>query len=260
MYFKRLMMALVIFFFTLTIVASQVAAEGTKTESITVVIGSDCACGSHVGSFDTMYKGKKISVDFYFNSNPANPIEKPIKVFKENNEVKDWSSILCPRPGESKVELSGKQVVVDGLFKDKTSFEAHQISIIAETSNPIMSFSGLLDKMENLRTHETELRLQKEFESFKGKTLTEDGWKIINVKSSPKFEKLYCANLSNVKGKTLIIEKIPENIALDMKAGKSIKIKGTVIQYLYGNDMSFTVFQMYGFYFSSSALLAFYAN
>ena len=123
-------MALVISLFTLTIVASQSAAKVTKTESITVVVGSDCACGSHAGSFDTTYKGKNISVDFYFNSNPANPIKNPTRIFKGNKEIKDWDSILCPMPGQSKVSLSGKKVVVDGNFKDKTSFEAYQIHVM----------------------------------------------------------------------------------------------------------------------------------
>lgn len=129
MYLQRAMVALVISLFTFSIGASQSAAKGTKTESITVVVGSDCACGSHSGSFDTTYKGKKISVDFYFNSNPANPIKNPLRVFKGNKELKDWDSILCPMPGQSKVSLSGKQVVVDGRFKDKASFEAHQIHV-----------------------------------------------------------------------------------------------------------------------------------
>lgn len=130
MHFQRPLAVLAISLFMLAIVAPQSTAKVTKTQSITVVVDSDSACGSHSGSFDTVYKGTKISVNFYFNANSANPIENSLRVFKGKKEIKDWYSLLCPAPGQSKVLLSGKQVVVEGRFKNKSSFEAHKIHVM----------------------------------------------------------------------------------------------------------------------------------
>jgi hypothetical protein len=136
---------------------------------------------------------------------------------------------------------------------------SQQVPLFAETNDFIVSFSDLLSKMGKLRSHETEARLHKEFKNFSGKTLAESGWKIIDVKSSRMDEHLYCAFL--VKNRTsLIVEKIPENVALDMEAGKSIEVKGTVVKYIYGDDMSFSIFQKYGFSLNSSTLLVFYVK
>lgn len=264
MHFLRPFLASIIFIIAINSITLKASAETTKNESIKVTVGSDCACGNHAGSFEAVYQGTIIRVNFYFNPNAANPIDRPLKVFKENKEVMDWDYLLCPTPGEYKVELSGKQVVVEGLFRDRSSFEAHQI-LITENSDQPITFSALLDKMNPLLENETELRLQKEFEPFVGKTLSEEGWEIINVKSSPRFENLYCAFLVHKSEKNffpekLIIEKIPENIALNMKKGKKINIIGTVIQYLYGDNISYSIFDKYGFYIGGSALYVFYAE
>lgn len=264
MHFLRPFLASIIFIITINSITSKALAETTKTESIKITVGSDCACGNHAGSFEAVYQGTIIRVNFYFNPNAANPIDKPLKVFKENKEVKDWGYLLCPTPGEYKVELSGKQVVVEGLFRDRSSFEAHQI-LITENSDQPITFSGLLDKMMHLRENETEVRLENEFKSFVGKTLSEDGWKLYNVKSSPMYKKFYCAYLSNweekkfpEEKKALIIDKIPEDIALNMKKGKKIKVKGTVVQYLYGENMLVLFYKIYGFLFDNHALYVFY--
>lgn len=102
-------------------------AADAKTQSIKVVVGSDCSCGSHSGEFDTVYGGKKISVVFYFNPDPANPAKHPLRVFKGKNETRDWDSFLCPTPGESTVRLTGKQITIEGRFKDKATLEAYKI-------------------------------------------------------------------------------------------------------------------------------------
>jgi len=105
-------------------------AKGAKTQSITVAVGSDCTCGNHAGGFDTLYKGKKISVGFEFNANRANPIAHPLKVFKGKSEIKDWDGLLCPpTPSPGNAQLSGKRVIIEGRFKDGKNFDAYKIYV-----------------------------------------------------------------------------------------------------------------------------------
>jgi hypothetical protein len=122
---------LVISLFVLVLVTPQSFAKTEKTQSIKVVIGSNCYCGSHYGECDAVYNGKKISIDFKHNSNKANPYKHPIRVIRGKSEVKDWEELMCPStPRPSKVKLTGSEVTIKGQLKNKTTFEAYEIYIM----------------------------------------------------------------------------------------------------------------------------------
>lgn len=131
MYFQKVMMVLMISLFMLTVVIPQSIAKEPITQSMTVVVGSSCTCGNHYGGCEAMHNGRKISMDFEYNVNAANPISHPLNVFEGKKKVKDWEELLCP-PGlePAKVSLSGKQVVVEGRFINKNTFMAHKIQIM----------------------------------------------------------------------------------------------------------------------------------
>jgi hypothetical protein len=131
MHCRKTSAVLVISLFMLILVAPQSFAKMEKTQSIKVIVGSNCTCGNHYGEFNTVYKEKKISVGFNFSPNSANPMEHPLKVFRGKSEVKDWPELLCPpTPSPSKVPLTGRQVTVEGRLKNKTTFEAYKIYVM----------------------------------------------------------------------------------------------------------------------------------
>ncbi len=101
------------------------AAAGSS-ESISAVVGQECACGSHTGGCDAHYKGKKIDLVFHHNPTRANPTQHPIVVFRGKNVVEDWSSLLCPfPPGPS--SLSGSTVKLEGVWEDSKSFNVYKV-------------------------------------------------------------------------------------------------------------------------------------
>jgi hypothetical protein len=100
------------------------SADGSR--SISAVIGQDCACGSHTGSCDARYKGNKIEVVFHHSPNNANPTEHPVVLYRGNNVVKDWSSLLCPfPPGPS--SLSGSTVRLKGNWDNQKTYNVYTI-------------------------------------------------------------------------------------------------------------------------------------
>jgi len=87
-----------------------------------------CVCGSHGGGFEAIYNGKKISINFAYNPNPANPIEHPLIVIKNNKPFQGWDSLLCSLSNES-CPVAGSKITVSGRWETKTSFEAYTISL-----------------------------------------------------------------------------------------------------------------------------------
>jgi hypothetical protein len=101
---------------------------GATTATISVLASEEpCGCGSHGGTFEALYDNRKISIDFSFNPTPANPVEHPIIVLKNNEPVKDWSSLICSL--SNKCPIAGKKVMVLGRWINKKSFEAYKIWI-----------------------------------------------------------------------------------------------------------------------------------
>jgi len=46
-------------------------------ERINILAGSTGWCGTHQGEFEAMYQGRKITIEFLYNPNPANPVAHP---------------------------------------------------------------------------------------------------------------------------------------------------------------------------------------
>ena len=105
-------------FALLTLIFSAYPVLAMAEKSIVVIVG-DCYMGNHAGSFDTEYKGKKISVDLTWGKT---------KLYRNSKEVKDVSSSFAPNTQTTgKSSMSGKQVNVKGLWFNKTSFTANKI-------------------------------------------------------------------------------------------------------------------------------------
>lgn len=107
--------------------ATQVAPAFRPPEKINIVAGSTGMCGSHQGSFEATYQGKKIEIDFSYNPTPTNPVVHPVKVFRGTEEVKDWDSYICMFPGPT--ALAGKTATVEGRWSDTNTFEAYKVSL-----------------------------------------------------------------------------------------------------------------------------------
>jgi len=101
-------------------------AENTTT--ISVLVSGECRCGSHGGSLDATYDGKKVSIDFYHNPTPANPVEHPIIVLKNNELVEGWDSLLCSI-GSDICPIVGYKVAALGRWTNSESFDAYKIWI-----------------------------------------------------------------------------------------------------------------------------------
>jgi|GEM_PF-3832620 len=111
----------------LIFVPAPCMSENPSLQRISIIVGSDAGCGSHAGSFNAMYQSRQIEVVFFYSSNPANPVEIPLTVYKDNKQVKNWRSMLCPIPGNSGVPLTGKFVGIEGHWRDKKTFQASKI-------------------------------------------------------------------------------------------------------------------------------------
>jgi hypothetical protein len=108
---------------------SPLLSHAGATTTISVLSSSEpCGCGSHGGTFEALYDNRKISIDFSFNPTPANPVEHPIIVLKNNEPVKDWSSLICSLISD-KCPIAGKKVKVFGRWINKKTFEAYKIWI-----------------------------------------------------------------------------------------------------------------------------------
>jgi hypothetical protein len=103
------------------------AYAASKPVQITVIGGDEGQGGSHMGSFDAMYSGRKIEVVYSYNSNRANPIANPVKVFKGNQEIRDWDSYLHNSISSQKSTIKGKKIGLTGKWEDQNTFEAYKI-------------------------------------------------------------------------------------------------------------------------------------
>jgi hypothetical protein len=102
---------------------------GATTTTISVLASDEpCGCGSHGGTFEALYDNRKISIDFSYNPTLANPVKHPIIVLKNNESVKDWSSLICSF-SDNKCPIAGSKVIVFGRWENKKSFEAYKIWI-----------------------------------------------------------------------------------------------------------------------------------
>ena len=106
---------------------SETSSAQKSLESINIIAGSTGGCGSHGGSFDATYEGRKIEIEFSYNSTPANPVVHPVKVYDGNTEAKNWDHFICMVGGPS--PLSGKAATVEGRWSGKNTFEAYRIYI-----------------------------------------------------------------------------------------------------------------------------------
>ena len=96
-------------------------ASENKMQTIDVVIG-DCICGNHVASFEAIYKGNKIIVELLYGGKT--------KIFRGNNEIKDWYDSFCPKGDSDRGPLTGKKTKVKGKWQNLYSFEANSIHIV----------------------------------------------------------------------------------------------------------------------------------
>ena len=100
-------------------------AEAVTTISV-LPTKDPCLCGSHGGGFEAIYNGKKISISFSYNPNPANPIEHPLIVLKDKMPFQGWDSMLCSLSDE-KCPVAGTKVTLSGRWESKSSFDAYKI-------------------------------------------------------------------------------------------------------------------------------------
>jgi hypothetical protein len=104
-------------------------SQAQTVSTISVLAGEDpCPCGSHGGGFEAIYNKRKISVNFSYNPNPANPVKHPIIVLRNNKPINEWDSLLCSYGGE-KCPIAGSKITVSGNWETKTTFDAYKISI-----------------------------------------------------------------------------------------------------------------------------------
>ena len=86
-------------------------ATAKQTTIVATVLAEDYGCGNHAGGFYAMYKGKKISVDFSFNS---------LKTELE----------LCAPPG-GRLAIAGKSVTIlgewGGVHEGIKTFSADEV-------------------------------------------------------------------------------------------------------------------------------------
>lgn len=108
-------------------------AGSPTTLPATVISSSESGCGSHGGSFDALYKNRKMSVFFEFNPTPANPVERPIKVFWQKRQIITWDYFICAHRGEPHL-LAGREIFLYGRWIDskRSSFFAETISLFNE--------------------------------------------------------------------------------------------------------------------------------
>jgi hypothetical protein len=110
----------------LTSVFSLIPSETylmAKTGSTEIdVRAGDTYAGNGMGSFDTVYNGKKMEVLMYWNE---------VKVYKNNKKLSDVSSPFFPYDTQisQKGPISGKTVKVIGIWKSPNSFKATEIYI-----------------------------------------------------------------------------------------------------------------------------------
>lgn len=90
-----------------------------KTVEINVRAG-DTYAGNGMGSFDTVYRGKKIRVDMYWDE---------VKVYKNNIAIEDVTAPFFPFDSDisQKGPISGKEVRVTGVWVDAKSFKAAKV-------------------------------------------------------------------------------------------------------------------------------------
>src|ERR1039457_2051193 len=113
----------------IVVAGSPNISQADSATTIFVLASEDpCPCGSHGGGFDTLYDSRKISINFSYNPNPANPVKHPLTVLKNNEPIKDWDSLLRSI-GSQKCPVGGSKIKVSGRWRDKKSFEAYKIWI-----------------------------------------------------------------------------------------------------------------------------------
>lgn len=104
--------------------ATQPVLDGFNT--LSVIIGNECYCGSHGGSFDATYNGKSITVSVSYNVTEANPVSHPLVISQKGHVTNDFSLLPC-QSGENKCPDAGSMVQVTGNWTGTSDFEARQL-------------------------------------------------------------------------------------------------------------------------------------
>jgi Bacterial SH3 domain len=104
--------------------ATQPVLDGFNT--LSVIIGNECYCGSHGSSFDATYNGKSITVFVSYNVTEANPVSHPLVISQKGYVTNDFSLLPC-QSGENKCPDAGSMVLVTGNWTGNSDFEARQL-------------------------------------------------------------------------------------------------------------------------------------